>query len=290
MPIETNEDSVNRNRKSTLFCLIFGRYENRRWTLDLYNAINNSHYTDPDEITLNTLEDALYMGIKNDVSFILDSVMNLYEHQSTFNPNMPLRQLEYAADLYKKYLASNNLDKYSSKRITIPLAKLLVFYNGTKEEPEETVLSLSESYPEHLRDMEADITVTTKMLNINYSCNKKLLDACKPLSEYSWAVDTERRHRKTMSTEEAVKKTLEEMPDDFVIKPFLVANKEAVTSSFLTEYDEKLHIENEKNISYEEGRNEAMQDDIEKLATHFVSENKNLSMEKAREMAKTILR
>ena len=59
-----------------------------------------------------------------------------------------------------------------------------------------------------------------------------------------------------MSTEEAVKKTLEEMPDDFVIKPFLVANKEAVTNSFLTEYDEKLHIENEKNISYEEGRAE----------------------------------
>ncbi len=93
-----------------------------------------------------------------------------------------------------------------------------------------------------------------------------------------------------MSTEEAVKKTLEEMPDDFVIKSFLVANKEAVTSSFLTEYDEKLHIENEKNISYEEGKNEAMQDAIEKLATHFISENKDLTMEKAREMAKTILR
>ena len=73
-------------------------------------------------------------------------------------------------------------------------------------------------------------------------------------TDNAWAVDTERRHRKTMSTEEAVKKTLEEMPDDFVIKPFLVANKEAVTNSFLTEYDEKLHIENEKNISYEEGR------------------------------------
>ena len=73
-------------------------------------------------------------------------------------------------------------------------------------------------------------------------------------TDNAWAVDTERRHRKTMSTEEAVKKTLEEMPDDFAIKPFLVANKEAVTNSFLTEYDEKLHIENEKNISYEEGR------------------------------------
>ena len=81
-------------------------------------------------------------------------------------------------------------------------------------------------------------------------------------TDNAWAVDTERRHRKTMSTEEAVKKTLEEMPDDFVIKPFLVANKEAVTNSFLTEYDEKLHIENEKNISYEEGRAEGREEFI----------------------------
>ena len=123
---------------------------------------------------------------------------------------------------------------------------------------EDTILHLSDLYPEHLKEIQADIIVTTKMLNINYDCNKELLDACKPLAEYSWAVDTERRHRKTMSTEEAVKRTLEEMPDDFEIKPFLVANKEAVTSSFLTEYDEKLHIENEKNISYEEGMAEGV--------------------------------
>ena len=273
---ETIEDKVNRNRKSTLFCLIFGSYENRSWTLALYNAVNKSHYTNPDDITFNTLEDALYMGIKNDVSFILDSVMNLYEHQSTFNPNMPLRQLEYAADLYKKYLANNNLDKFSSKKLNIPLAKLLIFYNGTKDEPPEIILHLSDLYPEHLKEIQADIIVTTKMLNINYDCNKELLDACKPLAEYSWAVDTERRHRKTMSTEEAVKRTLEEMPDDFEIKPFLVANKEAVTSSFLTEYDEKLHIENEKNISYEEGKAEGKISTIEEIVLKMLQMDKSV--------------
>ncbi len=77
-----------------------------------------------------------------------------------------------------------------------------------------------------------------------------------------------------MSTEEAVKKTLEEMPDDFVIKPFLVANKEAVTNSFLTEYDEKLHIENEKNISYEEGREEGREEAIENIITNMLKLHK----------------
>ena len=130
---------VNRKRKDTLFCLIFGRQQNRQWTLSLYNAVNGSDYQDPDVIEFNTLEEALFMGVKNDVSFILDSVMSLYEHQSTFNPNMPLRQLEYTASLYKKYLAENNLDKYSSSPITIPFPKLLVFYNGTTDEPDITV-------------------------------------------------------------------------------------------------------------------------------------------------------
>lgn len=93
-------------------------------------------------------------------------------------------------------------------------------------------------------------------------------------TDNAWTVDTERRHRKTMSTEEAVKKTLEEMPDDFVIKPFLVANKEAVTNSFLTEYDEKLHIENEKNISYEEGREEGRAEEREKLIKGMLKRHK----------------
>ena len=247
---------VNRKRKDTLFCLIFGRQQNRQWTLSLYNAVNGSDYQDPDVIEFNTLEEALFMGVKNDVSFILDSVMSLYEHQSTFNPNMPLRQLEYTASLYKKYLAENNLDKYSSAPITIPFPKLLVFYNGTTDEPEKTVLKLSELFPERFKGMEADVSVNTTMLNINYGHNRELLEKCRPLYEYAWTIETERRYSKQMSVRKAITKTLEDMPDSFVIKRFLVSNKAAYTDSFLTDYDEDLHIKNEKKISYDKGHAE----------------------------------
>ncbi|MCR4585207.1 MAG: hypothetical protein K5686_05725 [Lachnospiraceae bacterium] len=245
--------TVNRTRKDTIFALMFGRPENRHWTLELYNAVNGSNYTDPDDIEINTLENALYMGVKNDVSFILDFVMNIYEHQSTFNPNMPLRQLEYAATLYREYISKNRLDKFSSSRLTIPLPKLIVFYNGKQDEPEETILHLSDLFPERLKDIPADIEVHSRMLNINYGHNKKLLEACAPLKEYAWAVETERKYNKTMSIEQAVAKTLEEMPDDFVIKPFLTENRDMFTDSFLSDYDEELHIQNEKELSWKEG-------------------------------------
>ena len=231
---------VNRRHKDTLFCLIFGRQQNRQWTLSLYNAVNGSDYQDPDVIEFNTLEEALFMGVKNDVSFILDSVMSLYEHQSTFNPNMPLRQLEYTASLYKKYLAENNLDKYSSSPITIPFPKLLVFYNGTTDEPEKTLLKLSNLFPERFKGMEADVSVNTTMININYGHNRELLEKCRPLYEYAWTIETERRYSKQMSVRKAITKTL----------------KAAYTDSFLTDYDEDLHIKNEKKISYDKGRAE----------------------------------
>ena len=103
---------INTKYKDRLFSFIFGRPERKEWTLSLYNAVNDTHYTDPDSIEFTTMEDAVYMGMKNDVSFILCQVMNVYEQQSTYNPNMPVRQLMYAAKLYDKYIQQKKLNIY----------------------------------------------------------------------------------------------------------------------------------------------------------------------------------
>ncbi len=97
-----SKTTVNRNYKDTLFRMVF---REKKELLSLYNAINGTHYEDPEELTITTIENALYMGFKNDVSFIIEDVMNLYEGQSSWNPNMPLRRLFYISSLYQGYLS-----------------------------------------------------------------------------------------------------------------------------------------------------------------------------------------
>ncbi|MBQ9418795.1 MAG: hypothetical protein IJU31_00290, partial [Synergistaceae bacterium] len=114
---------VNTKHKDRLFRFIFGNPDNLEWTLSLYNAINDSNYDDPGAIELNTIEDAIYLGMKNDISFIfvVENELNLWEHQSSFNPNMPVRFLIYATQLYEKYIEKNNLNRYSRKILRLPL-------------------------------------------------------------------------------------------------------------------------------------------------------------------------
>ncbi len=126
----------NREYKDRLFKAIFGRNteESKRWRLELYNALNGTSYTDPDALEVNTIENVIYITMRNDISFLLDSEMNLYEQQSTRNPNMPLRGLMYFAQLYQIYLTERDKSLLSSKLVKIPTPKFIVFYNGSENE------------------------------------------------------------------------------------------------------------------------------------------------------------
>ena len=238
---------INNQHKDRLFKFLFGNPENRLWTLNLYNAINNSKYDDPENIQFNTIEEAVYLGMKNDVSFIIMSELNLWEHQSTYNPNMPMRFFIYAAKLYEKYIASSEYYPYSSTIQPAPKPKCICFYNGTTSQPERKELRLSEAF-----GSEADIEVKVTMLNINYGMNAELMKSCKPLEEYSWLVDAVRHYQKIMKNiEQAVDVAISEMPDDFLIKKFLIANKAEVKGMFLTEYDqEKVLHQERRDVEY----------------------------------------
>lgn len=248
-----NATSTNGNReyKDRLFNFIFGREENREWTLSLYNAINGSDYTDASLIEFNTLGDVLYMGMKNDTSFIVSNRMSVYEHQSSYNPNMPVRMLEYVGKLYSGYIAKNKANKYGSTQIMLPVPKLVVFYNGTTDKDDEVILKLSDAFSEDHRD-ESDIEVRVRMLNVNYGHNARLMEGCRPLMEYSWFVDRIREYQKENSLEEALKRTTDDVPGDFKIREFLVSHMEEIKGMLDTEYNEA-----EVNEAFkEEGRAE----------------------------------
>ncbi len=138
-----------RNYKDSVFRMLFSE---RKALLGLYNALNGTCYTDPEELEINTLENAIYLGRKNDISFIIQSQMYLYEHQSTMNPNIPLRNLFYVASLYTRMAGERNL--FSSQEIYLPKPYFVVFYNGTDAQPERRIFRLSDLYePKACREM-----------------------------------------------------------------------------------------------------------------------------------------
>ena len=232
MPAKTI--NANEEHKDRVFKFIFGNPENKEWTLSLYNAINGSNYTNPDDLEFNTIEDAVYLGMKNDVSFIISDELNLWEHQSTYNPNMPMRFFIYAAKLYEKYITGSDYYQYSRTLQHAPRPECICFYNGTAKQAEKKILKLSDAF-----GGKGAIEVKVIMLNINYGKNKTLMNACEPLNEYAWLVDKIRQKQKYgKNLEAAIDAVIDEMPENFLIRKFLISNKAEVKGMFLTEYDQ----------------------------------------------------
>ena len=242
---------INREHKDRLFSFLFGEKGKKEWTLSLYNAVNDTHYTDPDSIEFTTIEDAVYMGMKNDLSFILCQVMNVYEQQSSYNPNMPVRQLMYAAKLYDKYIHQRGLNLYGKKLARLPVPKLVTFYNGT-EGADDRVLKLSDAFAPGTDAREADIEVRVRMININYGTDESLLTSCRPLKEYAWLIARIREHQQSMGIEEAVDRAIREIPEDFEIREFLIGHRAEVKDMCITEYNEAKTMQ----MIREEGREE----------------------------------
>ena len=247
--------SVNIEYKDRLFSFLFGNEENREWTLSLYNAVNNSSYTDASLIQITTIREVLYLGMHNDVSFMISDELNMYEQQSTYNPNMPLRMLQYAGNLYEKDLTRRKKNKYSKRLIDLPVPKLVVFYNGTAQEPDEKTLRLCDAFPEAKRDA-ADIQVRVRMININKGHSPQVMASCKPLDEYAWMVDRVRTAEETVGLEAAIDQAIDAMPDDYVIKQFMEAHRAEVKGMLLTEYNEARQMELVKEEGRAEGRRE----------------------------------
>lgn len=240
---------VNRNHKDRLFRLIFSDREN---LLQLYNAIRGSHYTNPADLTITTNEDVIYLGMKNDISFLIDDVLNLYEHQASFNPNMGLRGFLYLADSYRKYIETNQLYLYGSKAIHLPVPQYIVFYNGTREEPDRMEIKLSDLF-EEANGAKPCVEVTAVMLNINRGRNRELMEKCRILWEYAEFIGRVREGQKTLNLKEAVDAAIESSIRDNVLAEFLKAHRAEVLEVVLTEYDEKGYIAYEKRLSHEEG-------------------------------------
>ena len=289
---------VNREYKSSLFARIFSEPEA---ALSLYNSLNGTDYDDPAGLEINTIESVLYIGWKNDVSFLIGSDMNLYEHQATWNPNMPLRGLFYFADLYRGYVSSRSLDIYAGVPLKLPAPRYTVFYNGTREEPESLELRLSslfmkkdgtqdaraeEASPapsgrflkkDEAQDTDAPpaLECTAQVLNINFGHNRELMGRCRKLYEYSYFIDAVRRHlREGLTLGAAVDRAADECIAGDILREFLLKHRAEVANMVMPEFDAELHDRTTRKIGYNEGYDEGKAAGIAEGRTAGIAEGR----------------
>lgn len=245
----------SRNYKDTVFRMLFN---DKKHLLSLYNAVNRATYTNPEELVINTLENAVYLSVKNDVSCILDLKLNLYEHQSTVNLNMPLRNLFYVARMYEGMISKESI--YSGKRILLPAPKFFVFYNGEDAQPERREFRLSDAYMSG--DGEANLELIVCQLNINEGYNTEIKECCQILKEYTQYVERVRSYSRKLSLEDAVEQAVTECIREGILENFLRKNRSEVKAVSIFEYDEELHMKVVREEAYEEAYEKAKQEMI----------------------------
>lgn len=245
---ESNIDVLTANRmyKSRIFAMLFS---DRNELLKLYNAINGTSYDDPDLLQVNTLENAVYMSMQNDVSFIIDMRLNLYEHQSTYSPNLPVRYLLYVADVYSDYTKDMNL--YGTKAVKLPTPRFVIFYNGQAEQPDRKELKLSELFS--IPDADPSLELKAVMLNINKGHNRKLMETCRTLEDYAEYTFRVREYAAEMPLDEAVERAITECISEGILADFLRKNRAEVKKVSIYEYDEERHMRQTREEGMEEG-------------------------------------
>ena len=230
--------------------MIFSTREN---LLSLYNAVNHSHYTDASELEIVTLKNAVYMNMKNDQAFLLDMRLNLYEHQSTWNPNMPLRFLMYVAKEYQMLVRNQTL--YASALVKVPTPHFVVFYNGETEQEAETILRLSHSFQQKTDKPELELMV--RVLNINLDKKQEVLEACQLLKEYMLLVNKIRRYTdEYKDINQAVEQAVTECIEENILADFLRKNRAEAIEMCIFEYDDKREKELIRKAEYSEGMKE----------------------------------
>ena len=239
--------NANRNYKDTVFRMLFS---DRKNLLSLYNAVNQRDYKNPEDLEIITLENAIYMGMKNDLAFIMDTNLYLYEHQSTYNPNMPLRDLFYICSEYQKLVDKKSL--FSSTLQKIPAPNFIEFYNGSTVIADCTELRLSSAFEYLTGEPKLELIVT--VLNVNEGHNADLMQHCSMLKEYAQYVARVRHYASDMPLNEAVKHAVDECIREGILAEFLTRNRNEVISMSIFEYDKELEEKKLRKAEFEAGR------------------------------------
>ncbi|MDO4313931.1 MAG: hypothetical protein Q4C52_12700 [Eubacteriales bacterium] len=257
-------------------CLLRIAFREKKDLLELYNAINGSDYQDPDELIVYTLEDVVFMGIKNDISFLIGEMLNLYEHQSTKNPNMPIRGLMYFARNYASYIARNDLDIYGTVLQKLPFPQYYVLYNGREDEEDRCTIELEDAFPK-IEGIEPCLKCTATLLNINYGHNREIMERCKRLDDYAIYVQRIRDKQSLgMILPEAVDKATNECIREGILRDILLKNQAEVKNMVLGVWGTETHL---RKVREEQERDKKKIEEMEERKIELEQEASELKRE-----------
>lgn len=241
---------ANKEYKSDVFSMLL---QDKKRAMEIYNAINGTDYDDPELVEMTTLDDKSFsLTVRNDASFILDANLSLYEHQSTYCPNMPLRDLLYFASIIQKQIKAQKRDIYGGRILKIPVPHFVVFYNGKENAPDQYDLRLSDAFEKETEDPE--IELVCHVYNINNGKNVPLLSKCQTLREYMYFVDMVRKNNEISGNlEDAIEKAINQCMEENVLRDFLAQHREEVMHVMTLDYTFERRLEMQRAEAIEDG-------------------------------------
>lgn len=241
---------ANKEYKSDVFSMLL---QDKKRAMEIYNAINGTDYDDPELVEMTTLDDKSFsLTVRNDASFILDANLSLYEHQSTYCPNMPLRDLLYFASIIQKQIKAQKRDIYGGRILKIPVPHFVVFYNGKEDAPDQYNLRLSDAFEKETKNPE--IELVCHVYNINSGKNTPLLSKCQTLREYMYFVDMVRKNNEISGNlEDAIEKAINQCMEENVLRDFLAQHREEVMHVMTLDYTFERRLEMQRAEAIEDG-------------------------------------
>jgi len=261
---------VHRQYKDRLFRFLFEK--DKEALLEIYNALNKTDYENVSQLKIVTMENAMYVEMKNDLAFVVAGVLNMYEHQSTYNPNMPVRFLIYLAQEYHKVIEQAEESLYASKLIPLPTPQCVVFYNGKRQMPEEQILRLSDAFEN--KEKKAAIELEVRLLNINFGHNTELMDKCRMLKEYAEFIEISREFAfQNNNIDIALNTAIDYCIEQNILGAQLRQYRAEVLDMMLEQFDKKKYERSLRNEGREIGYQKGIEQGIKALILDNLEEN-----------------
>ena len=284
----SNKETVTVRFRDNVFCMLFRDKKN---LLELYNALNDTDYTNVDDLVVTTLQGGVYMKYKNAASFVFGQDLYMFEQQASKNPNMPLRFLHYVSDVYREMYPNSELHRRSMLQIPVP--HFVTFYNGRDGmKDEEMVLKLSDMFNDRVSivgiESEPELELKVRVININPNCGEEsvngtqadsqggrvpeILNKCHTLRDYMTFVNkvNEKKYSENKNIRTAVTEAVDECIASGILSDFFTEYRDEVIDVSVYDYDEEGRMRVEREEGWLEGHGKGREEgDMRRLITQI---------------------